>query len=104
MATPHNALPKIFGQYDIFTTFRDIPMSSVAKVALAFDEKEIKKDINGTGFVVSRTSDFRITACTWAHKKWPHTTPDGKILLRCYVGVISFSQDYWLLSGFTLVI
>src|SRR5699024_6501799 len=33
-----------------------------------------------------RTSDFRITACTWAHKKWPHTTQDGKILLRCYVG------------------
>src|SRR5699024_10527068 len=86
MATPHNALPKILSQYDIFKTFRDIPMSSVVNVALAFDEKAIKKDINGTGFVVSRTSDFRITACTWTHKKWPHTTPDGKILLRCYVG------------------
>jgi len=86
MATPHNALPKIFSQYDIFKKFLDIPMSSVANVALAFDEKAIKKDINGTGFVVSRTSDFRITACTWTHKKWPHTTPDGKILLRCYVG------------------
>src|SRR5699024_3917838 len=86
MATPHNALPKIFSQYDIYKTFRDIPMSSVANVALAFDEKAIKKDINGTGFVVSRTSDFRSTACTWAHKKWRHTTPDGKIFLRRYVG------------------
>lgn len=86
MATPHSALPKIFSQYDIFKTFQDIPMSSVANVALAFDEKAIKKDINGTGFVVSRKSSFRITACTWTHKKWPHTTPDGKILLRCYVG------------------
>src|SRR5699024_2218668 len=86
MTTQHNDLPKIFSQYYIFKTFRYIPMSSVANVALAFDEKAIKKYINGTGFVVSRTSDFRITACTWTHKKWPHTTPDGKILLRCYVG------------------
>src|SRR5699024_2221675 len=57
-----------------------------ANVALAFDAKAIKKDIDGTGFVVSRTSDVRITACTWTHKKGPHTTPEGKILLRCYVG------------------
>jgi oxygen-dependent protoporphyrinogen oxidase len=86
MAAPHSALPKIFSQYDMFKTFRDIPMRSVANVALAFDENAIRKDVDGTGFVVSRTSDFRITACTWTHKKWPHTTPNGKILLRCYVG------------------
>lgn len=86
MATPHTTLPKMFSQYDIFKAFHDIPVSSVANVALAFDEKAIKKDVDGTGFVVSRNSDFRITACTWTHKKWPHTTPDGKILLRCYVG------------------
>ncbi len=33
-----------------------------------------------------RNSDYTITACTWTHKKWPHTTPEGKTLLRCYVG------------------
>lgn len=86
MAVPHSALPKIFSQYPVFKTFRDIPMKSVANVALAFDEKDIKQDIDGTGFVVSRKSDYRITACTWTHKKWPHTTPEGKVLLRSYVG------------------
>jgi oxygen-dependent protoporphyrinogen oxidase len=60
--------------------------TSVATVAMAFDASAIKHDIDGTGFVVSRNSDYTITACTWTHKKWPHTTPDGKILLRCYVG------------------
>jgi protoporphyrinogen/coproporphyrinogen III oxidase len=53
---------------------------------LAFDQSAIKKDIDGTGFVVSRNSDYRITACTWTHKKWPMTTPEGKALVRCYVG------------------
>ncbi|MFB4167109.1 protoporphyrinogen oxidase [Virgibacillus sp. JSM 102003] len=86
MATPHYTLPKMFSQYDLFNEFHDIPATSVANVALAFDQSAIKKDIDGTGFVVSRNSDFRITACTWTHKKWPQSTPEGKALLRCYVG------------------
>ncbi|MFC4559173.1 protoporphyrinogen oxidase [Virgibacillus kekensis] len=86
MATPHHTLPRMFSQYDLFEDFNDIPATSVANVAMAFDQSAIKKDIDGTGFVVSRNSDFRITACTWTHKKWPNTTPDGKALLRCYVG------------------
>ncbi|MGP4106610.1 protoporphyrinogen oxidase [Virgibacillus sp. L01] len=86
MATPHYTLPKMFSQYDMFNEFHNIPATSVANVALAFDQSAIKKDIDGTGFVVSRNSDFRITACTWTHKKWPQSTPEGKALLRCYVG------------------
>ncbi|GAA0596389.1 protoporphyrinogen oxidase [Virgibacillus siamensis] len=86
LATPHYTVPKIFSQYDFFNAFHDVPATSVANVALAFDASAIKRDIDGTGFVVSRNSDFRITACTWTHKKWPNAAPDGKVLLRCYVG------------------
>ncbi|MEN1970240.1 protoporphyrinogen oxidase [Lentibacillus sp. N15] len=86
MATPHYTVPRMLSQYDFFKTFNDMPATSVANVALAFDQSAIKKDIDGTGFVVSRNSDFRITACTWTHKKWPTTTPNGNVLLRCYVG------------------
>ncbi|WP_099157314.1 protoporphyrinogen oxidase [Virgibacillus ndiopensis] len=86
MATPHFTLPKMFSQYDFFSSFKEIPATSVANVALAFDKSAIDQDIDGTGYVVSRNSDFRITACTWTHKKWPTSTPDGKVLLRCYVG------------------
>src|SRR5699024_6050170 len=86
MATPHTALPKILSKYDIFKTFRESPMSSTANVALALDEKAIKMDISGTGFVVERTSECRISVCRWTHKKWPHTTQNGNILLCCYVG------------------
>jgi protoporphyrinogen/coproporphyrinogen III oxidase len=86
MAAPHHALPKMFSQYEFFKKFNEMPATSVANVAMAFDESAIKQDIDGTGFVVSRNSDFRITACTWTHKKWPSTTPKGKALVRCYVG------------------
>lgn len=86
MTTPHNTVPKIFSQYSVFDDFNDIPATSVANVAMAFDASAIKQDIDGTGFVVSRNSDFRITACTWTHKKWPNAVPEGKALVRCYVG------------------
>ncbi|MFS0671948.1 protoporphyrinogen oxidase [Ornithinibacillus sp. 179-J 7C1 HS] len=84
--TPHQTLSKMFSKYDFFRVFNDVPSSSVANVAMAFDHSAIKEDIDGTGFVVSRNSDFRITACTWTHKKWPSSTPKGKALIRCYVG------------------
>lgn len=72
--------------YSFVSILQGTPVSSVATVALAYPESAIKKDIDGTGFVVSRSKKYSITACTWTHKKWPHTTPEGKALLRGYVG------------------
>ncbi|WP_281659306.1 protoporphyrinogen oxidase [Halobacillus sp. Cin3] len=86
MAVPHFAVQRMLSHLDFLEPFKNINATSVANVAMAFDASAIKKDIDGTGFVVSRNSDFRITACTWTHKKWPHSTPEGKVLLRCYVG------------------
>ncbi|CQR47024.1 Protoporphyrinogen oxidase [Paraliobacillus sp. PM-2] len=76
----------MFNQFDFWDDFGEIKATSVANIAMAFDRGAIPQDIDGTGFVVSRNSDYRITACTWTHKKWPETTPENKALLRCYVG------------------
>ncbi|MGM0846404.1 MAG: protoporphyrinogen oxidase [Bacillota bacterium] len=86
LTTPHPVIPAMFPQYRFFDHLKSTPATSVATVAMAFPEEAIQKDIDGTGFVVSRNSDYTITACTWTHKKWPHTTPEGKVLIRCYVG------------------
>ncbi|MGI8314497.1 protoporphyrinogen oxidase [Halobacillus mangrovi] len=86
LAVPHFAAQRMLTHYEFMAPFKEKNATSVANVAMAFDASAIKKDIDGTGFVVSRNSDFRITACTWTHKKWPHSTPEGKVLLRCYVG------------------
>lgn len=86
IALPHMPLTSLFPQYDFFDSYKKMPSTSVATVAMGFNADEIEDSLDGTGFVVSRNSDYTITACTWTHKKWPHTTPDGKVLLRCYVG------------------
>ncbi|MDQ0214766.1 oxygen-dependent protoporphyrinogen oxidase [Oikeobacillus pervagus] len=86
LTVPHLSVQSMMPQYSFFAPFKQMPATSVATVAMSFSEEAIQTDIEGTGFVVSRNSDYTITACTWTHKKWPHTTPKGKVLLRCYVG------------------
>ncbi|MFC3883727.1 protoporphyrinogen oxidase [Bacillus songklensis] len=86
VTSPHLAAQSMLSHYAALDSLKNMPSTSVATVALAFPKEAIKNDIDGTGFVVSRNSDYTITACTWTHKKWPHTTPDGKVLLRGYVG------------------
>lgn len=99
VAVPHQTASSIFSDYEFFSPFREMPSTSVANVALAFSKDAVKKDIDGTGFVVSRNGDYTITACTWTHKKWPHSTPKDKVLLRCYVGrpgdetIVDLSDD-----------
>lgn len=86
IATEHFHAKRMLADYPFMSKFDDMTSYSVANVAMAFPKSAIKQDIDGTGFLVSRNSDFRITACTWTHKKWPGTTPDEMALLRCYVG------------------
>ena len=85
LALPHEVTRQILGHADFLKPLHDRP-TSVATVLLAFSEKEAPKTKEGTGFLIPRVEPYTITACTWTHKKWPHTTPPGKALLRCYVG------------------
>ncbi|GEN34639.1 protoporphyrinogen oxidase [Aneurinibacillus danicus] len=86
MTTPAQTTREVLCDYPFINLLKEMPTTSVATVALAFTESAIQQDINGTGFIVSRNAHYNITACTWVHKKWPHTTPKGKVLLRCFVG------------------
>src|SRR5699024_1273000 len=88
-----------FANTNVFQPFTHMPMSSVANVVCAFDATAIPDTLEGTGFVVSRNSDHRITACTWTHRKWPTTRPTGKALLRAYVGKPSDQEVVQLTDG-----
>ncbi|MBH5318221.1 protoporphyrinogen oxidase [Paenibacillus sp. GSMTC-2017] len=65
---------------------RNIRYVSVANVVMAFDKSTFGLAFDGSGFVVPRSEGLHITACTWTSSKWLHTSPDDKVLLRCYVG------------------
>lgn len=86
MAIPHHSVSSILSQYSFTDCFRNVPSTSVATVTFSFPKEEVENHLDGTGFIVSRNSDYEITACTWLHKKWPHSAPKDKALLRCYIG------------------
>lgn len=67
---------------------------SVANIILAYDEKDIGRKLEGSGFLVPRSEGRFITASTWTSMKWLHTAPAGKALLRCYVG--RAGDERWL--------
>lgn len=85
VTTPHFQYKRWFKDKE-FEYFKHMEATSVATVVMAFDKEQVKNTIEGTGFVISRNMDTSITACTWTNKKWEHSTPEGKALLRAYVG------------------
>lgn len=66
---------------------------SVANVVMTFNKKDVVSVDDGLGFLVPRKEGRNITACTWSSTKWPHTSPDDKVLLRCYVGRLGDEQN-----------
>lgn len=86
LTTGHAMASQLFSPHQLLQSLKEIHTTSVATVALAFPEEAIVQDKEGTGFLVARSGDYSITACTWTNRKWPTSTPQGKILLRAFVG------------------
>ncbi|MBC1604673.1 protoporphyrinogen oxidase [Paenilisteria rocourtiae] len=86
IALPYHEIIPMFREDAVFEEIGEIPAASVASVGMIFPKDAIERDIKGSGFVVSRNEDFSMTACSWIHRKWPHTVPDDKILLRAFIG------------------
>jgi protoporphyrinogen/coproporphyrinogen III oxidase len=64
----------------------EVPYSSIVTVALAFSRKDVAHPLNGSGYVVPRTEHSGILAATWLSSKWPNRAPEGKVLLRTFIG------------------
>jgi oxygen-dependent protoporphyrinogen oxidase len=68
-----------------------IDYSSVGVVTLAVQPDAINRRLDGTGFLVPRTSPIGgrpalMTGCTYLSRKWPHLASAGTELIRVSVG------------------
>ncbi|MGJ8730028.1 protoporphyrinogen oxidase [Listeria aquatica] len=85
IAATHDVVLKLLDR-DTAVPFENRPLSTLATISFAYDHLDKAALKEGTGYLVSRVNDYRTTACTWVHKKWPHMVPDGKMLLRGFLG------------------
>jgi oxygen-dependent protoporphyrinogen oxidase len=68
------------------TACESVPYASSATIALAFPRTAVRHPLRGSGFVVPRSEGTGILAASWLSSKWPHRSPDDRVLLRAFVG------------------
>ncbi len=64
----------------------EIPYSSSMTVSLGYAEGAREHLPPGFGYLVPRKEGRRMLACTFVHRKFNHRAPEGKALLRCFLG------------------
>ena len=63
-----------------------IEHSGTAIVSLAYEQRQVGHPLDGMGAVVPAVENSPILACSFSSEKYPHRAPDGKTLLRVFVG------------------
>lgn len=63
-----------------------IPYSSSITVNLGYDRRDLRTLPPGFGFLVPRSENRRMLACTFVHVKFPHRAPEDRGILRCFIG------------------
>lgn len=96
VTTPAFSAAKLLEPFVDVRALTSINYVSVANVVIAFDKKELEGIQDASGFLVPRKEGRNITACTWTSTKWLHSSPDDKVLLRCYVGRSGDEQNVQL--------
>ena len=64
----------------------ETPYVSSATISMAFPREAIPHPLDAYGFIVPKIANRRIMAVTWSSIKWGHRAPQGKVLLRAFVG------------------
>jgi protoporphyrinogen/coproporphyrinogen III oxidase len=88
LATPANVAGTLLDGVDrgLARNFLDITYSSSVTVTLGYYLDQLKGLPPGFGFLVPRSEGARMLACTFVHNKFPHRAPEGKGILRCFLG------------------
>jgi oxygen-dependent protoporphyrinogen oxidase len=71
---------------DLAGSLRAVPYAAAATVNLAYRRDDIPHPLDGFGFVVPSTEQRTLLGCTFCHVKYPGRAPEGRALLRAFVG------------------
>jgi oxygen-dependent protoporphyrinogen oxidase len=73
---------------ELASLLRQVRYVSTANVSLGYRWNEVKDQhsFNGFGFVIPKSENRQIVACTWSSTKFDHRAPGEDILVRTFVG------------------
>ena len=87
LCTPANASAEILEDEipDAAPLLRSIPYASSTLVYLAYRRDEFDHPLDGFGFIVPRSENRIVDACTWVNTKFDFRCPPDRVLLRCAI-------------------
>ena len=91
LATPATAAARILAKIapKAAAGLRAIPYASATSVYLVYRKAEVSHPLHGTGYLsVSESRDNPVRGTTWVSSKWPHTSDEGTVVIRCHMGKI----------------
>jgi len=65
---------------------KSVPHASSVSVVMVWPRAEVSNPLVGSGFVVARQENLRVTASTWVTSKWEGRAPPGYVVLRAFIG------------------
>ncbi len=88
IATPAWAAADLLGGMapELQHLLSQVGYSSSMTVALGYRDADLKQPLTGFGFLVPAKERQSLVACTYVGRKFPHRTPEGTSLLRCFLG------------------
>lgn len=96
LSTPHTKIAEMLPSASHVQVLSEIGYASLVNVIMAFPASAVEEDFGGSSFMAAKKNGMDITSCTWNHKKWPHTAPEGHVLVRCYVKPNGLTLDEWM--------
>jgi len=88
LALPAHAAAELLVEADaqLGDELRAIPYAGVATLNLGYRRDQIARLPDAAGFVVPEIEHRLILACTICSSKYPDRAPDGRVLLRAFIG------------------
>ena len=88
MAAPSHVASRLLDTVDaeLAADLGRIEHSGTAIVSLGYDQQQLRHRLEGMGAVVPLIERSPILACSFSSHKYPHRAPEGKVLLRVFVG------------------
>ncbi len=88
LATPSHVAAALLKSIDspLSSDLAGIEHEGTAIVTVAFEDFQVKHPMNGAGFVVPGVEGSPILAGSFSSRKYLHRAPDGKTLIRTFVG------------------
>lgn len=88
LTTPAHHAAKLVGSIDnhLASDLAGIEYAGASIVCLGYRQEQVKQSLEGFGFVVPAIEGRQIIAASFSSLKFPGRSPDGKLLVRVFLG------------------